>query len=82
MKGERMKLIQFLKNQRRLIVFIVGWAIILVPISAAFAESDKKPEPAPLTINNPNISKEELSYLIKPLTKDDLSVEANGWCKF
>ena len=74
-----MKLIQFLKNQRRLIVFIVGWAIILVPISAAFAEGEKKPELTPLTTHNPKISKEELEYRIKPLTKDELSVEADGW---
>ena len=74
-----MKGIQFLKNQRGLSAFIIVWAIILIPISGAFAESDKKPELSPLTTNNPSISIEELTYLIKPLTKDDLSVEANGW---
>lgn len=71
-------LIQVLKNQRILNAFIV-WAILLIPLSGAFAESDKKSEPTPLTTNNPNISKEELGYLVEPLTKDDLSVEANGW---
>jgi small conductance mechanosensitive channel len=73
-----MMLIQVLKNQRILNAFIV-WAILLIPLSGAFAESDKKSEPTPLTTNNPNISKEELGYLVEPLTKDDLSVEANGW---
>ncbi len=73
-----MKLKHVLKNQRILSAFII-WAIILVPFSGTFAESDKKPEPTPLTTNNPNISKEELEYLVEPLTKDDLSVEANGW---
>lgn len=73
-----MILIQVLKNQRILSAFIV-WVILLIPLSGAFAESDKKPEPTPLTTNNPNISKEELGYLVEPLTKDDLSVEANGW---
>jgi small conductance mechanosensitive channel len=73
-----MMLIQVLKNQRILNAFIV-WAILLIPLSGAFAESDKKPEPIPLTTNNPTISKEELGYLVEPLTKDDLSVEANGW---
>ena len=73
-----MMLIQVLKNQRILNAFIV-WAILLIPLSGAFAESDKKTEPIPLTTNNPNISKEELGYLVEPLTKDDLSVEANGW---
>jgi len=74
-----MKFVQFLKNQRRLSAFIIVWALILIPAWGAFAESEKKPEPAPLTTNNPNISKEELAYRIKPLTKDDLSVEADGW---
>ena len=75
-----MTLIKFLKNQRTIYAFIVVSAIILLPFSGAFAESDKKkPEPMPLTTNNPDISKEELAYRIQPLTKDDLSVEANGW---
>jgi hypothetical protein len=73
-----MMLIQVLKNLRILSAFIV-WAILLIPLSGPFAESDKKPEPTPLTTNNPNISKEELGYLVEPLTKNDLSVEANGW---
>ena len=71
--------IQFLKNQGVLGVFIIVWALLLIPFSGAFAQSDKKSEPAPLTTDNPNISKEELQYRIEPLTKDDLSVEANGW---
>ena len=66
------------KNQRILSALIFG-ALFLIPFSGAFAEIDKKSEPTPLTINNPNISKEELEYLVEPLTKDDLSVEANGW---
>lgn len=74
-----MKLIQLLKNQRGLSASIIVWAIILIPISGALAESDKKPESKPLTTGNPKISIEELEYRIKPLTKDDLSVEANGW---
>jgi len=74
-----MTLIHFLKNQRTIYGFIVVSAVILIPFSGAFAESDKKPEPTPLTTNNPNISKEELKYRIQPLIKDDLSVEANGW---
>jgi small conductance mechanosensitive channel len=74
-----MKFVQFLKNQRRLSAFIIVLALILIPASGAFAESEKKPEHAPLTTNNPDISKEELEYRIKPLTKDDLSVEADGW---
>jgi small conductance mechanosensitive channel len=43
------------------------------------AEDDKKPQAVPLTTKNPNISIEALEYRLQPLTKDDLSVEANGW---
>ena len=74
-----MIVIQFLRNQRGLSAFIILWAIILIPFSGAFATGDKKPEPTPLTTNHPDISKEELEYRVQPLTKDDLSVEANGW---
>jgi small conductance mechanosensitive channel len=73
-----MMFIQVLKNKRILSAFIV-WAILLIAFSGASAESDKKSEPTPLTTKNPNISKEELGYLVEPLTKDDLAVEANGW---
>lgn len=51
----------------------------MLPIAGAFAASDQKPEPAPLTTNNPSISKDELAYRVEPLTKDDLLVEADGW---
>ncbi len=71
-----MTLIHFLRNQRTIYAFIVVSAIILLPFAGAFAESDKKPKPMPMTTNNPDISKEELAYRIQPLTKDDLSVEA------
>jgi len=74
-----MRLIQLLKNQRNLGAFITVLVFLLIPISGAFAESEKKSEPTPVTTHNPNISKEELEYRINPLTKDDLSVEANGW---
>ena len=74
-----MTLIKFLKNQRTILAFIVVAAIIWIPFAGAFAESDKKPEPIPLTTINPDISKEELGYLVQPQTKEDLSVEANGW---
>jgi small conductance mechanosensitive channel len=50
-----------------------------VPFSGVLAEDDKKPQAVPLTTKNPNISIEALEYRLQPLTKDDLSVEANGW---
>ncbi|MDX1738678.1 MAG: mechanosensitive ion channel, partial [Alphaproteobacteria bacterium] len=33
----------------------------------------------PITTKNPTIAIEELKYRLEPLTKDDLSVEADGW---
>jgi small conductance mechanosensitive channel len=74
-----MILSQFLKDRRVLSAFIIVWIIVLIPLSAAFAADDKKPKPKPLTTDNPNISPEELKYRVQPLTKDDLSVEADGW---
>jgi len=58
---------------------MIIWAIILIPSSGVLAADDKKPQAEPLTTKNPNIAIEELEYRVKPLTKDDLSVEANGW---
>ena len=76
-----MRFVQILKNRWVLSMLIIVWAIVLVPLSGAFAEGDKKPEPKPLTTNNPDVPKDELEYRIAPLTKDDLAVEANGWLK-
>ena len=74
-----MILFQVLKDRRVLNAFIIVWVIILIPFSVAFAASDKKPKPKPLTTDKPNISPEELEYRVQPLTKDDLAVEADGW---
>ena len=70
---------RFSKSRRIFPVLMIMWAIILVPFSGVLAEDGKKPQPVPLTTKNPNITIEELEYRLKPLTKDDLSVEANGW---
>ena len=74
-----MILFQVLKDRRVLSGFIIVWIIILIPFSGTFAENDKKPKPKPLTTDDPNISPVELEYRAQPLTKDDLSVEADGW---
>ena len=50
-----MILSQVLKDRRVLSAFIIICVIILIPFSAAFAASDKKPKPMPLTIDNPDI---------------------------
>lgn len=71
--------IHFSKYKRILLALMIIWAIILIPSSGVLAADDKKPQAEPLTTKNPNIAIEELEYRLKPLTKDDLSVEANGW---
>jgi small conductance mechanosensitive channel len=70
---------QYFKNRKIINGIAVIFAIILIPLSGVLAQDDKKPQPAPVTTNNPDISIEELEYRLQPLTKDDLAVEANGW---
>ena len=60
-------------------IFIFTWAVILAPFVGVSAENEKKASPKPLTTNNLDIPIEELEYRLHPLTKDDLSVEADGW---
>jgi hypothetical protein len=62
-------------------IFIVIFAVITAPFIGIAAEIKKKALPKPITTNNSNISIEELEYRLQPLTKDDLSVEADGWLK-
>ena len=71
--------VQFQQIQKLFKVFLIIGAFTLLPISGALAESEKPPEPLPLTTGNPGISKEELAFRVAPLTKDDLKVEADGW---
>ena len=60
-------------------IFIVIGAVIPSPFMGIAAENREKAPPKPITTNNPNISIYELEYRLKPLTKDDLSIEADGW---
>ena len=70
---------RFSKSRRVFPALMIMWAIILVPFSDVLAEDGKKAQAVPLTTKNPNITIEELEYRLQPLTKDDLSVEADGW---
>jgi len=71
---------QLLRNRKVFNGFVVIFAIIFLPIfiSGVLAQ-DKKSQPVPVTTKNPDISIEELEYRLRPLTKDDLAVEADGW---
>jgi small conductance mechanosensitive channel len=77
--GGKMVRIQFSKSRRILLAFMMMWATILAPFWSVLAADAKKPQGVALTTKNPNISLEELDYRLEPLTKDDLSVEADGW---
>jgi small conductance mechanosensitive channel len=50
---------------------------LVVPIDATAA--DEAPLPVPTTTGNPEIPVKELQYLLNPLTKEELVVEADGW---
>ena len=71
--------IQFSKSRRIFLALMMMWAIILAPFSPVLTADAKKPQAAPITTKNPNIAIEALNYRLEPLTKDDLSVEADGW---
>ncbi len=51
----------------------------LLVLNAEATAADEAPPPVPTTTGNPQIPVKELQYLLKPLTKEDLVVEADGW---
>jgi small conductance mechanosensitive channel len=59
------------------VVFLVLVSVLVLSIEATAA--DEAPPPVPTTTGNPEIPVKELQYLLKPLTKEDLVVEADGW---
>ena len=59
------------------VVFLVLASLLVLSIEATAA--DGVPPPVPATTGNPEIPVKELQYLLKPLTKGDLVVEADGW---
>ncbi|MFG0265844.1 MAG: mechanosensitive ion channel family protein, partial [Rhodopirellula sp. JB055] len=44
-----------------------------------FAQESDKPKPAPLTTGDPDVPMDSLRVMVKPLTKDELAVEADAW---
>jgi hypothetical protein len=51
-------------------------AIVILAAGQAWAEGEK---PAPTTTADPAVPLNEFDLLLRPLTKDDLKVEAEGW---
>jgi small conductance mechanosensitive channel len=74
----RMKGYEWLNKHAYLtVVFLVLASLSVLSIEATAA--DEAPPPVPTTTGNPQIPVKELQYLLKPLTKEDLVVEADGW---
>ncbi|MGA8240421.1 MAG: mechanosensitive ion channel family protein, partial [Desulfobacterales bacterium] len=74
----RMKGYEWLNKHAYLtVVFLVLASLLVLSIEATAA--DGTPPPIPTTTGNPQIPVKELQYLLKPLTKEDLVVEADGW---
>ena len=71
--------LKFFFNWKIVGFFIVICAFIIAPFMGIAAENEKKAPPKPITTDNTDISIDELEYRLKPLTKDDLAVEADGW---
>lgn len=51
-----------------------------ISVSAQEA-SDKKADPSPVTTINPEVPLDELGFMLKPLSLEALSTEADGWFK-
>ena len=75
----KMVSIKCISNWKIVGIYIVICAVVLFPLMGIAAENKEKAPPKPITTNNPDISINELEYHLKPLTKDDLSIEADGW---
>ena len=60
-------------------MLMVMCIVALSPLMGIAAEDKKQTPVKPITTSNPDISIEELKHRLKPLTKDDLAVEADGW---
>lgn len=55
--------------------------MLFVAWTPLYAEDKNKqePPPEPVTISDPSIPVDELELLVKPLTADELLVEADAW---
>jgi small conductance mechanosensitive channel len=69
------------ENFFRLRTLLVGMLVSSALLSSARAEepATDAPPPEPVTTQNPSIPIDELELLVKPLTKDELLVEADAW---
>ena len=63
----------------------VTWTVVIYSFATtslfgqAESPSDASDEKAPVTTQVPTVPKDQLELLLKPLTKEELITEANGW---
>jgi small conductance mechanosensitive channel len=55
------------------------YAVCGVDTSIRRGKNKQEPPPEPVTISDPSIPVDELELLVKPLTADELFVEADAW---
>jgi small conductance mechanosensitive channel len=58
---------------------MLGIALGLVAAGVVGSDTDQAPAPQPVTTADPSLPSEELALLLKPLTKDQLLIEAQAW---
>jgi len=64
-------------QENRLIVALVLWALFCLTLNASGQESE--PTYAAMTASDSQVAVEDLESLLKPLTKAELTVEAEAW---
>jgi small conductance mechanosensitive channel len=70
---------KYVGNWKWMGLFIIICAVVLSPFTGIAFGEEKKAPAKPVTTGKPDIAVEELKYRLHPLTKDDLTVEADAW---
>jgi len=69
-----------MRQRVRITLAVFCWALLVSFITDPFAaEEETQESPQAVTTSDPEIPVEELSLLLKPLTKDELLIEADAW---
>ncbi len=61
----------------RALLIAAVWAISSA--SGLVAQDEEKPAPKPVTTLDPTVPREQLRWMVRPLTKPELEVEAEAW---
>lgn len=63
--------------QLRVVLIAAIW--VVSSASGLVAEDEEKPAPKPVTTLDPTVPREQLRWMVRPLTKPELEVEAAAW---